>query len=164
MHGAWYVSDDHARQFGMIGRSWGCPALPQADAPAVIDAIKGGTFVYAYAAGASAPSAPTVMRASLLASSGRRSAGGPGGGPEGLPAGGPQGRTPARLRAGRGGGGQPDAVIAAASRPLGVLPSEASPLPPLHCVERGNAVEAISRPEPFDRLGPPSPLRERDRG
>jgi hypothetical protein len=67
MHGAWYVSEDHARQFGMIGRSWGCPALPQADAPAVIDAIKGGSFVYAYAG--SAPSAPTVMRASLSSSS-----------------------------------------------------------------------------------------------
>jgi hypothetical protein len=68
MHGAWYVSEDHARQFGMIGRSWGCPALPQADAPAVIDAVKGGTFVYAYSGG-SAPSAPTVMRASLSSSS-----------------------------------------------------------------------------------------------
>jgi hypothetical protein len=67
MHGAWYVSDDHARQFGMIGRSWGCPALPQADAPAVIDAIKGGSFVYSYAG--SAPSAPTVMRASFSSSS-----------------------------------------------------------------------------------------------
>ena len=67
MHGAWYDSEDHARQFGMIGRSWGCPALPQADAPAVIDAIKGGSFVYAYAG--SAPSAPTVMRASLSSSS-----------------------------------------------------------------------------------------------
>jgi hypothetical protein len=67
MHGAWYVSEDHARQFGMIGRSWGCPALPQADAPAVIDAVKGGTFVYAYSGG-SAPSAPTVMRASLSSS------------------------------------------------------------------------------------------------
>jgi hypothetical protein len=66
MHGAWYVSDDHARQFGMIGRSWGCPALPQADAPAVIDAVKGGSFVYAYAG--AAPSAPTVMRASLSSS------------------------------------------------------------------------------------------------
>jgi len=64
MHGAWYVSDDHARQFGMIGRSWGCPALPLTDAPAVIDAIKGGSFVYSYAGGA-APTAPTVMRASL---------------------------------------------------------------------------------------------------
>lgn len=62
MHGAWYVSEDHARQFGMIGRSWGCPALSQAVAPAVIDAIKGGSFVYSYAG--SAPSAPTVMTAS----------------------------------------------------------------------------------------------------
>ncbi len=63
MHGAWYVSEDHARQFGMIGRSWGCPALPQADAPAVIDAIRGGSFIYAYAGSASP--APTVMQASL---------------------------------------------------------------------------------------------------
>ncbi len=66
MHGAWYVSEDHARQFGMIGRSWGCPALPQAVAPAVIDAVKGGSFLYAYAG--SAPSAPTVMKASLSSS------------------------------------------------------------------------------------------------
>src|SRR4051794_5257148 len=66
MHGAWYVSEDHARQFGMLGRSWGCPALSQTVAPAVIDTIKGGSFVYAYAG--SAPSAPTVMRASLSAS------------------------------------------------------------------------------------------------
>jgi len=63
MHGAWYVSEDHARQFGMIGRSWGCPALSQEIAPAVIDAIKGGSFVYAYAG--SAPSVPTVRMASL---------------------------------------------------------------------------------------------------
>lgn len=66
MHGAWYVSEDHARQFGMIGRSWGCPALSQTVAPAVIDAIKGGSFLYAYAG--SAPSAPTVMQASLSSS------------------------------------------------------------------------------------------------
>jgi hypothetical protein len=64
MHGAWYVSDDHARQFGMIGRSWGCPALPLTDAPAVIDAIKDGTFVYSYAGGGAMPSTSTVMRAS----------------------------------------------------------------------------------------------------
>jgi L,D-transpeptidase catalytic domain len=50
MHGAWYVSADHARSFGRLGRSWGCPALPPAIAPAVIDAIKGGTFLYSYAA------------------------------------------------------------------------------------------------------------------
>jgi L,D-transpeptidase catalytic domain len=50
MHGAWYVSADHARRYGRIGRSWGCPALPQDVAPRVIDTIKGGSFIYAYAA------------------------------------------------------------------------------------------------------------------
>jgi len=69
MHGAWYVSDEHARQFGMIGRSWGCPALAQTDAQSVIDTIKGGTFVYSYAASA----APSVLRASYrTASVGKR--------------------------------------------------------------------------------------------
>ncbi|HEX3552780.1 MAG TPA: murein L,D-transpeptidase catalytic domain family protein [Thermoanaerobaculia bacterium] len=50
MHGAWYVSADHARQFGMLGRSWGCPALSVQDAKPVIDAIKGGSFVFSYSA------------------------------------------------------------------------------------------------------------------
>jgi hypothetical protein len=48
MHGAWYVSADHARQYGMLGRSWGCPAVSAADAKPVIDAIKGGSFVFSY--------------------------------------------------------------------------------------------------------------------
>jgi hypothetical protein len=51
MHGAWYVSPEHAQQFGMLGRSWGCPALPLADAKSVIDKVKGGSFVFAYAGG-----------------------------------------------------------------------------------------------------------------
>ncbi len=50
MHGAWYVSADHARQYGMLGRSWGCPALSLQDAKPVIDAIKGGSFVFSYSA------------------------------------------------------------------------------------------------------------------
>jgi len=50
MHGAWYVSPDQIRQYGRIGRSWGCPALPVDVAPRVIDAIKGGSFVFAYSA------------------------------------------------------------------------------------------------------------------
>jgi len=49
MHGAWYVSAEHARQHGRLGRSWGCPALPLEDARPVIDKIKGGTFVFSYA-------------------------------------------------------------------------------------------------------------------
>jgi hypothetical protein len=51
MHGAWYVSPEHAQQFGKLGRSWGCPALPLADAKSVIDTVKGGSFVFAYAGG-----------------------------------------------------------------------------------------------------------------
>jgi len=48
MHGAWYVSTDHARQYGRLGRSWGCPALSQEKAKPVIDVIKGGSFVFSY--------------------------------------------------------------------------------------------------------------------
>ncbi len=50
MHGAWYVSEAHARQQGRLGRSWGCPALSQEMAPRVIDTIKGGSFVFSYSA------------------------------------------------------------------------------------------------------------------
>lgn len=50
MHGAWYVSPEQIRRVGRLGRSWGCPALPIEDAHRVIDAIKGGTFLFAYSA------------------------------------------------------------------------------------------------------------------
>lgn len=49
MHGAWYVSPEQARSQGRLGRSWGCPALSERVAPEVIDAIKGGTFLFSYA-------------------------------------------------------------------------------------------------------------------
>jgi hypothetical protein len=49
MHGAWYVSAEHAREHGRLGRSWGCPALPLTEARPVIDAVKGGSFLFAYA-------------------------------------------------------------------------------------------------------------------
>lgn len=48
MHGAWYVSAEHARRQGRLGRSWGCPALSEASARTVIDTIKGGSFVFSY--------------------------------------------------------------------------------------------------------------------
>jgi len=60
MHGAWYVSNDHVRQFGRIGRSWGCPALPADEAPRVIDTIKEGSFIYSYA-GPAASQKTTVL-------------------------------------------------------------------------------------------------------
>ncbi len=49
MHGAWYVSPEHVRAQGRLGRSWGCPALSEQSAPRVIDTIKGGSFVFSYA-------------------------------------------------------------------------------------------------------------------
>lgn len=48
MHGAWYVSAEHARRQGRLGRSHGCPALSEASARTVIDTIKGGSFVFSY--------------------------------------------------------------------------------------------------------------------
>jgi hypothetical protein len=48
MHGAWYVSPEHARSHGRLGRSWGCPALSLYSAATVIDTIKGGSFVFSY--------------------------------------------------------------------------------------------------------------------
>ena len=48
VHGAWYVSGEHARRWGRLGRSWGCPALPLAKARPVIDTIKGGSLLFAY--------------------------------------------------------------------------------------------------------------------
>jgi hypothetical protein len=50
MHGAPYVSAEFARAQGRIGRSWGCPALDQKVSRQVIDTIKGGSLVFAYAA------------------------------------------------------------------------------------------------------------------
>jgi hypothetical protein len=48
MHGAPYVTDDVARTNGRLGRSWGCPALREGVARAVIDRVKGSGVVFAY--------------------------------------------------------------------------------------------------------------------
>jgi hypothetical protein len=49
MHGASYVSPSFAKQYGRVGRSWGCLALNQAISSDVINDIKGGSLIYAYA-------------------------------------------------------------------------------------------------------------------
>ncbi len=48
IHGAWYVSDAHAKKHGRLGRSWGCPALETKVARPLIDAIKGGSLLFVY--------------------------------------------------------------------------------------------------------------------
>lgn len=49
IHGAWYVDPKLAEQYGRIGRSWGCPAVSRTDAQPIINTIKNGTLVFAYA-------------------------------------------------------------------------------------------------------------------
>lgn len=48
-HSANYVSRAFAQEHGYIGRSWGCFALSPSAAGQVINTIKGGSFVFAYA-------------------------------------------------------------------------------------------------------------------
>src|ERR1700743_2651797 len=49
MHPADYVSEEHIRQWGYLGRSEGCPAIPEAFDQAIIDEIKGGSCLFIYA-------------------------------------------------------------------------------------------------------------------
>lgn len=49
MHGAPYVDPAQARRQGRLGRSYGCPALRPQIANAVIDTLKQGQMVFAYA-------------------------------------------------------------------------------------------------------------------
>jgi hypothetical protein len=46
MHGADYVSEDFIRQYGRLGRSLGCPALPMDQKDAIIEAVHGGTCLF----------------------------------------------------------------------------------------------------------------------
>lgn len=48
MHGADYVSDDFAKQHKRIGRSWGCPAVPQELAETIINTIKQNNVLFIY--------------------------------------------------------------------------------------------------------------------
>jgi hypothetical protein len=49
MHAADYVNNDFVKVHGRLGRSHGCPALPEAINAQVIEMIKGGTCLFLYA-------------------------------------------------------------------------------------------------------------------
>jgi hypothetical protein len=48
MHGARYVSTNHLAQYGRLGRSLGCPALPLGVHERIIERIQGGSAIFAY--------------------------------------------------------------------------------------------------------------------
>lgn len=48
IHGAWYVEPDFIKKAGRAGRSWGCPSIAKSLAKPVINAIKGGSVIFAY--------------------------------------------------------------------------------------------------------------------
>lgn len=49
IHGAAYANPSVIASAGRLGRSFGCPALPQALNKAIIDVIKGGSLLFIYA-------------------------------------------------------------------------------------------------------------------
>ena len=48
MHGAPYVSESFIQSRGFLGRSWGCPAVPEQFSRPIIDKIKNGTCLFLY--------------------------------------------------------------------------------------------------------------------
>jgi hypothetical protein len=53
IHGADYVSSDFIRNYGRLGRSLGCPAVPLELSKEIIQTIKGGSCLFIYAPKAS---------------------------------------------------------------------------------------------------------------
>lgn len=48
MHGGWYVEENFIKKYGRAGRSWGCPALPDQLASAIINTIKNEALLVIY--------------------------------------------------------------------------------------------------------------------
>lgn len=46
MHGAWYVSRDFINRYGVLGRSFGCPAIPMEDHEKFINLLSGKSCIY----------------------------------------------------------------------------------------------------------------------
>lgn len=67
IHGAPYSNPSVIASGGRLGRSFGCPALPQAVSQTIINTIKGGTLLYIYANDQSYLSRSQVLSESNLA-------------------------------------------------------------------------------------------------
>ncbi len=48
LHGANYVNQDYVRKYGMIGRSWGCPAIDNTQVKTTVNTLKSGSIIVAY--------------------------------------------------------------------------------------------------------------------
>lgn len=48
IHGADYVSEQFIHSHGFLGRSWGCPAIPQSLKKPIINTIKGGSMLFIF--------------------------------------------------------------------------------------------------------------------
>jgi L,D-transpeptidase catalytic domain len=48
IHGATYVDENRVNAGGYMGRSWGCPALPQNESATIINTIKEGTCLFIF--------------------------------------------------------------------------------------------------------------------
>ena len=48
VHGAWYVSEDFLKKYGRLGRSWGCPAVPNEIIEPIINVLKDGSLLIVY--------------------------------------------------------------------------------------------------------------------
>lgn len=61
MHGADYVSQSFINAKGFIGRSWGCPAVPEKEAASIINTLKGGSCLFIYTPNNRYPERSTVL-------------------------------------------------------------------------------------------------------
>lgn len=62
MHGADYVSEDYIEEQGYIGRSQGCPAVPEEEADEIIDVLKNGACLFIYPGGKQYVAKSAILR------------------------------------------------------------------------------------------------------